>query len=305
MSDDYLARVTLNQLTEPGDAGVGQLVDAYGAAEVVNLIVDKGPAGGVWSDDMGARIEGLIPAEDLLVRAERDGIRFITPTHPEWPHQIADLGKSQPIGLWAKGDLNLAETVPTAVAIVGSRAATMYGTAQAHAMAEGFATQGRAVVSGAAFGIDQAAHRGALAGGGQTIAVMPCGVDRSYPTAHAQLVESIAAQGLVVSELPPGAAPTRHRFLIRTSGLRLPCGRQSSVHAFAHSSGGLGSGCEVRVDVVEQVGAACRGVLQRGGEGEGVVAVQDQSFAGVELDNDLVAEPLDRHAHVSGGVRPH
>jgi predicted Rossmann fold nucleotide-binding protein DprA/Smf involved in DNA uptake len=71
------------------------------------------------------------------------------------------------------------------------------------------------VLAGAAFGIDQAAHRGALATGGGTVAVLPCGVDRAYPTAHTELLALIAREGLVISEAPPGAAPTRSRSLAR------------------------------------------------------------------------------------------
>jgi DNA processing protein len=71
------------------------------------------------------------------------------------------------------------------------------------------------VVSGAAFGIDQAAHRGALAGEGATVAVLACGVDRAYPAAHRELLDYVAETGLVVSELPPGCAPTKLRFLSR------------------------------------------------------------------------------------------
>jgi DNA processing protein len=70
-------------------------------------------------------------------------------------------------------------------------------------------------VSGAAFGIDQAAHRGALAAGGVTVAVLACGVDRAYPAAHRSLLDHLAAEGAVVSELAPGCAPTRLRFLAR------------------------------------------------------------------------------------------
>ncbi|HET8982541.1 MAG TPA: DNA-processing protein DprA, partial [Pedococcus sp.] len=70
-------------------------------------------------------------------------------------------------------------------------------------------------VSGAAFGIDQAAHRGALALKGPTVAVLACGVDRAYPSAHRNLLDYIADTGLVASELPPGCAPTRVRFLSR------------------------------------------------------------------------------------------
>jgi DNA processing protein len=98
---------------------------------------------------------------------------------------------------------------------VGSRSATTYGVAVAGEIAAHLAAERVTVVSGAAFGIDQAAHRGALAGRGPTVAVLACGVDRAYPVAHRDLLTYIAETGLVVSELPPGCAPTKHRFLAR------------------------------------------------------------------------------------------
>jgi DNA processing protein len=79
----------------------------------------------------------------------------------------------------------------------------------------GLAAAGAAVVSGAAIGIDGAAHRGALGVDGATVAVLACGIDRAYPAAHTGLLERIAATGLVVSEYLPGGVPARHRFLVR------------------------------------------------------------------------------------------
>ncbi|MFC7504136.1 DNA-processing protein DprA [Nocardioides sp. CPCC 206347] len=99
--------------------------------------------------------------------------------------------------------------------MVGSRAATSYGMEQVSDLSRELTSTGQTIVSGLAFGVDQAAHRGALAAGGPTIAVMPCGVDRPYPTAHAQLLEAIAQRGLVVSETPPSTAHTRTRFLAK------------------------------------------------------------------------------------------
>lgn len=101
------------------------------------------------------------------------------------------------------------------MAVVGSRAATSYGTHQATELNRELATMGHTVVSGLAYGVDQGAHRGAVVGGGPTIAVMPSGADRSPPAANAQLLEAIAERGLIVAEAPPGAAPTRTAFLAR------------------------------------------------------------------------------------------
>jgi DNA processing protein len=98
---------------------------------------------------------------------------------------------------------------------VGSRAATSYGGHMAGELAADLGERGWAVVSGGAYGIDAAAHRGALAAKGVTIAILACGVDYPYPAGHADLFAAIAAQGLVASEWPPGCRPARTRFLIR------------------------------------------------------------------------------------------
>jgi DNA processing protein len=120
-----------------------------------------------------------------------------------------------PLGLWAKGPVRL-DALADSVAVVGSRSATTYGAEVSTSISAILARAGAPVVSGAAFGIDQAAHRGALTGGGApTVAVLACGVDRAYPAAHRGLLEHQGAEGLVVSELAPGCSPTRLRFLAR------------------------------------------------------------------------------------------
>ncbi len=101
------------------------------------------------------------------------------------------------------------------VAVVGARAATAYGIHVATDLGYGLADREWTVVSGGAFGIDAAAHRGALNAGGPTVAVLACGVDRPYPMGNAALFDRIAETGLLVSEWPPGAEPLRPRFLIR------------------------------------------------------------------------------------------
>jgi DNA processing protein len=92
---------------------------------------------------------------------------------------------------------------------------TSYGDYVAADLAAGLADRGWSVVSGLAYGIDAVAHRAALAAGGSTVGVIACGIDVVYPRNHASLYERIAAEGLIVSEHPPGAAPQRHRFLVR------------------------------------------------------------------------------------------
>ena len=101
------------------------------------------------------------------------------------------------------------------MSVVGARACTGYGAYIAGAIGADLASAQVAVVSGAALGIDAAAHRGALAVGGPTVAVLACGIDRVYPRIHEVLLRAIAGRGAVLSELPPGASPTRFRFLHR------------------------------------------------------------------------------------------
>lgn len=143
------------------------------------------------------------------------GGRFLCPGDPEWPGQLDDLGEARPVGLWVRGRPDLRIWALRSVAVVGARACTPYGAHIASSLGTGLAERGWVVVSGAAHGVDGAAHRGALAAGGATVAVLACGVDVVYPRAHAELVGRIVEQGLVIAELPPGAHPTRGRFVTR------------------------------------------------------------------------------------------
>lgn len=218
---DRLARVTLTRLTEAGDPQVAALVGELGAVPVVDLI-RGGLRAGTWGEVSEQAMTQIDPAAELE-RAERQGIRFVIPGDDEWPQQLEGLEQCSsqqdrggvPIGLWLRGDLSLAEATRMAVTVVGSRSATPYGVDQARSLSADLADQGMTIVSGAAFGIDQAAHRGGLVAGGITVAVLACGVDRAYPAAHAELLTTIAERGLVVSECAPGTTPSRTRFLAR------------------------------------------------------------------------------------------
>jgi DNA processing protein len=215
------ARLVLSLVGEPGDPRLTGLVGELGPEAVLEALRARCDDG-----DLGAALAERLRAarpDDTLASAERQGFRFVVPGDEEWPPGVADLAHVPPlherggipVGLWLRGPLRLDEAVADAVAVVGSRSATTYGAAVAGEIGDTLAGAGRTVVSGAAFGIDQAAHRGALAGRGPTVAVLACGVDRAYPLAHAALLDYIADVGLVVSEGAPGFAPTRIRFLAR------------------------------------------------------------------------------------------
>ncbi len=218
---DRLARVALSRLSEPGQPRLAALVADLGAEVVFDHLRRDRDLGSV-SADIASRLRGLDPERELA-EAAGVGIRFVVPGDPEWPPGLADLAGAdpvqrrggEPVGLWLRGGLSLAEACGRSVSIVGSRSATSYGASVAGEIGATVARENLTVISGAAFGIDQAAHRGALAVKGPTVAVLACGVDRAYPAAHKQLLDYITDTGLVVSELPPGCAPTRLRFLAR------------------------------------------------------------------------------------------
>lgn len=217
---DRLARVALSQLAEPGDLRVAGLVQELGAVRLLEHLASERDLAGMETEVAG-RLAACQPERDLD-HAARLGIRWVVPGDDEWPVILDDLDLAEPVdrvgraplGLWVRGPLRL-DLLPRPVAVVGARSATTYGTEVAAEIAAAAARAGSAVVSGAAFGIDQAAHRGALAGGGPTVAVLACGVDRAYPAAHRQLLDHLAAHGAVVSELAPGRSPTALRFLAR------------------------------------------------------------------------------------------
>lgn len=225
-----LARIALGLLAEPGSRDLGELVAQVGPVAALDRIL-AGDAPQRLLGQVRTRLGDHNPyalAEDALERAARLGARIVTPEDDEWPRQLDDLMRISlnvadtvardtypPHCLWLRGQWPLAEACDRSVAVVGARASTPYGNLVAGDIAYGLAHQGWTVVSGGAFGIDAAAHRGALAASGCTIAVLACGIDRPYPASHTSLFERIADEGLLVSEWPPGCDPHRHRFLVR------------------------------------------------------------------------------------------
>jgi DNA processing protein len=147
---------------------------------------------------------------EAIARAARGGISAVTWGDAQYPPALAAIVDPPPI-LWLRGALSSLAGRP-AVAIVGSRAATPYALEVAGRLAADLAARGLTIVSGLARGVDSAAHRGALAGGGETIAVLGSGVDVMYPAEHAPLAHEIALRGAVVSELAPGTLPQQMFF---------------------------------------------------------------------------------------------
>lgn len=151
----------------------------------------------------------------LLNRAAACDARIVIPGDEEWPVALDALGDAMPWALWVRGQSIARLNESRAVSIVGARSCTAYGEHVARELAHDLAIAGMPVVSGGAYGIDAAAHRGALAAGGFTVAVLASGVDLPYPQGNANLFDQIAERGALISESPPGAHPTRPGFLIR------------------------------------------------------------------------------------------
>ncbi|MFC5380380.1 DNA-processing protein DprA [Aquipuribacter nitratireducens] len=244
--DERSARAHLSRVVEPGDVTLPRLLGEHGWRGCVRRLVD-GRAPEVWQE----RHDRLdVATSDLLATASRQGIRVVVPGDPSWPAGLYDLDEwsAAPACLWVRGELPGADRAPVAVALVGARACTAYGQHVAEDIAAGLVEHGWTVVSGAAYGIDAAAHRGAVAaasGGGDpasglpTVAVLAGGVDRASPAGHERLLGAVLdAGGAVVAEVPPGTRPAPHRFLLRNR-LIAAWSRATVVVEAGHRSGAL------------------------------------------------------------------
>ncbi|WP_018350922.1 DNA-processing protein DprA [Longispora albida] len=230
-----LARVALACLIEPGNTLLGQLLATAGPEQALDMLLTAPPEArssgapaqlAALGAAARARLGGREPEEvatTAIEAAERLGARLITPEDADWPSSVDDLARTSsaerdsqpPICLWVRGRHPVAEALDRSIAIVGSRAASNYGTRLATELGYDLARREWAVVSGGAYGIDAAAHRGALTAGGLTAVVLACGIDTIYPLGHASLFDQVAEEGLLITEWPPGATPHRTRFLVR------------------------------------------------------------------------------------------
>lgn len=220
--DERTSRVMLSMLTEPDDANVGRLLRREGGIETLRLLDTDGPVPGVRPEEAAilqhrAHLVSSGVDFDAVLRRALDGTHEpLIPGDAHWPVSVDALGDRTPYVLWANGATSFLATGQDArVTITGSRASTKYGDHVAGELATDASLAEQIVVSGGAYGIDGAAHRAALGSGGQTIAVMAGGPDRLYPAGHRDMLERVADLGLVMSEMPPGSAPTRHRFIAR------------------------------------------------------------------------------------------
>ncbi|MGB3373910.1 MAG: DNA-processing protein DprA [Microbacterium sp.] len=234
--DERTARLVLSLIGTPNDAVTGDLLLRVGGVELIALIESNTSIPGmdrveaaVWRD----RLRSAWNPDQVASRMVVEGnCRMLVPEDSEWPTVLNDLGGRTPYALWTRGRTELL-TAPLSdrITVTGSRAATAYGVHVTEELSSDLARSGRSLVAGGAYGIEASVHRAALMNGDNTIVVLASGIDRTYPAGHADLIESIAGRGLLLSEVPPTFSPTRQRFLDRSRILAALSGATIVVEA--------------------------------------------------------------------------
>ncbi|MDO5671725.1 MAG: DNA-processing protein DprA [Actinomycetaceae bacterium] len=225
------AFATWSALCEPGDEAAGILVQSLGPVEALRVVSEWEPGSRVPNgfDSRGERRPWMLSFERWKLRLmdldldyhlrTLDNVRgiLVVPGDPRWPEVLNDLGNARPHALWVRGDPHaLVRCVQgRSVSLVGARAATRYGADVAGELAYELNQQGVWVVSGGAYGIDAAAHRGAMSSVGLSVAIMAGGVDSFYPATNTGLLEQLTNKGAVIAEVPCGWRPAKQRFLLR------------------------------------------------------------------------------------------
>lgn len=244
--DDRAARIVLAATLEPDDAVAGRLTAVVGAVETVRLAAGRGAfpkkvdavEAELWRRKVAPRLDPSTVTR-ALSETDRHGLGIIVPGDTDWSAALNDLGERAPTALWVRGAASfLTAPLCDRVTMTGARAATSYGEHVTAELAADLANRERIIVAGGAYGIDAAAHRAALASGGQTIAVLASGLDRFYPAGNQDMLERVAGVGLLLSEMAPGSAPTRWRFLARNRILGALSGATVVVEA-GYRSGSL------------------------------------------------------------------
>lgn len=210
MSTEIEARARLFDAIEGGTSFWSREIIEFGASAVVEKITGGG-YDRVKYERIISRMKA-VSAEEILEKIGATDSHFIYPTTQEWPDLLEDLA-SPPIALIVRGDVALLKS--SQLAIVGTRNPTHYGVRVAQDFAAGFVDRNWTITSGGAYGIDAAAHKGALIAEGFTIAVLAAGIDINYPAGHARLFAEILESGAIVTEVMPGVPAIPSRFLTR------------------------------------------------------------------------------------------
>lgn len=238
--EDRFSRIAWSVICEPGDGFAGYLVSSLGASGALDAQINELSSKqlkeklcylegssvdldsfGVFERTLAEARERWRPRLNLervrtaLYKINKLGGFVTTPSDSDWPQQLGSLEKHTPFALWVRGSSSALGKLNRSISIVGSRGATSYGEFAADSMVSALVPKGFSIVSGGAYGIDGIAHRSTLALRGNTVAVMAGGLDRFYPSGNSDLLKRITQTGAVISEVPPGTAPSKWRFLQR------------------------------------------------------------------------------------------
>lgn len=214
MINEARARLILFSIIEPADPFWSYEINQRGGLSVYHRII----SGNYYLKQKNIlMIQQLImdrPVEELELEISNAGGVFITPEDNDWPIALADLA-APPIGLVIVGDRSVLLKLDKSISIVGSRQPTDYGLQLSYSLASQASLAGLVVVSGGAYGIDTACHKGALSVGGLCIAVLAGGMNKLYPLENQKLFRNITKSGLLISEVMPNIESKPYRFLIR------------------------------------------------------------------------------------------
>ncbi len=236
---EEIAAVWFSIICEPGDEFAGYIRQSLGVSEALQMVRAGNSSAlvrlliSVNAQDLGVARFGDLDkvAGEAFARwtprlsptalsqgyewLKRSKSWLITPQSELWPENLNHLGWAAPAVLWGRGSPEALVATNLSLSVVGSRGATNYGSWVTGELITELSAFDISIVSGGAYGIDAAAHRAALAADLTTIAVLAGGVDRLYPSGNHELFDTVIEKGAVVSELPPGASPTKWRFLQR------------------------------------------------------------------------------------------
>lgn len=315
--EKLLARLYLLHVAEPPAPALSTFVTRHQDVTKAANLVRSGEVPDAVAEETHARRDQDFLAQDLTDAASA-GARLLIPEDPQWPHwrfSALDVAANRgarwagtPLALWVRGNDRLAELTERAVAVVGARAASEYGEQLAAELGHTLSTHGFTVVSGAAYGIDGFAHRGALAANSPTIAVLGCGIDQSYPKGHDTLLRQMARDGAVISEYAPGMPPLRHRFLIRNRLIAalsngtvvVEAGQRSGARNTATTAAALGRvvlAVPGRFNAATSVG--CHELI-RSGEATLVGRVEDVLEAVGQVGEGLASRPPEERRETDG-----
>jgi len=208
------ARLILFSIIEPADPFWSYEINQRGGLSVYHRIISGNHY--LKQQDILKLQQQIMQRQfkDLELEIINAGGVFITPEDNDWPIALADLA-APPIGLVIVGDRNVLLKLDKSISIVGSRQPTNYGLQLSYSLASQASLAGLVVVSGGAYGIDTACHKGALSVGGLCISVLAGGVNKLYPLENQKLFRNITKSGLLISEVMPNIESKPYRFLIR------------------------------------------------------------------------------------------